>query len=257
MLSDDTTRVVYSDIAAIRDDGDLRQLRKAMESAWPFEAYYIDLRDLDYVASSVEGSDLIFFLGGLGDLDGLRDELDDLDYDDDEYRDVEIWVNRSSQWEAFAFLPGGNVLTADYEALKDLLRRRDRGGTSFYDDIGDLWSSLPSGVMRGIYDDCNYKDCDFVGWSIAKENSRDFRYAWTLEFDSDRDAERALDDIEDDFGLRDPDDRRTRHPTPTPEEGVFGLRDLDDPRISQDGRRVTIEMVYDLDDIIDYARFYY
>lgn len=257
MLSDDITRVVYSDIAAIRDDGDLRQLRRAMESAWPFEAYYIDLRDLDYVATSVEGSDPILFLGGLGDLDGLRDELDDLDYDDDEYRDVEIWVNGSSQWEAFAFLPGGNVLTADYEALKDLLRRRDRGGTSFYDDIGDLWSSLPSGVMRGIYDDCNYRDCDFVGWSIAKENSWDLKYTWAFEFDSDRDAERALDDIEDDFGLRDSDDRRTRRPTPTPTEGGFGSRSLDDPRISRDGRRVTIEMAYDLDDIIDYARFYY
>jgi hypothetical protein len=251
MLSDDATRIAYSDIAAISDDGDLRQLRRAMESAWPFEPYYIDLRDLDYVASSVEGSDPIVFFGGFDDLDGLRDELDDLDYDDDEYRDVEVWVNPSSQWESFAFLPGGNVLAADYEALKDLLRRRDRGGTSLYDDIGDLWSSLPSGVMRGVYNDCNYRDCDFVGWSIAKEDSRDFKYVWTFEFESDRDAQRGLDDIEDDFGLRNADDRRTPRPTPTPEESVFGLRSLDDPRMSRDGRRVAVEMILDLDEIID------
>ena len=238
MLPADTSYILYSDVARIRDDEDLRHLRKAMESAWPFETYYVDFRDVDYVASSVEGSDSIFFLGGLGDLDGLRDELDELDYDDDEYRDVEIWVGGSSHWGAFAFLPGGNVLAADYEAVKDLLRRRDRGGASLYDDAGDLWSSLPSGVMRGIYNNCiraDYTGCDFLGWSIAKENSWDFKYLWTFEFESDRDAARALDDIEDDFELR----------------------DRDDLRISSDGRRVSGELIYDLDDIVEYARFYY
>ena len=229
MLSDDAEGIVYLDVSAIEDDNDLRDMRRSAESDWDFDSYDLDLRDLDYVAFSEEdGGGDVYLLGGVDDLDDLRDELDDRDYDDDEIDGVEVWVDSSSTWEAFAFLPGNAVLIAYYEDdMEDMLRRRDRGGSSLMHELGNVWGALPSGFVRLVTANCPYSDCDFSGWSVEKENSQEIKEVAVFEFESSRDAERAADDIEDDY-----------------EDS-----DCDDPRVRQNGSRVTVEVVCDLDDL--------
>lgn len=229
MLSRDAGGILYVDVAAVDGDDDLRPVRRDLENDWVFESSYdLDLRDLDYVAFSEEdGGGDVYLLSGVGDLDDLRDELDDLDYDEDEFRGVEVWTDSSRTWEAFAFLPGGAVLIAYYEDdMEDMLRRRDRGGSSLDDDLGGIWRELPSGFMKGVANSCNFSNCDFVGFSIEKENSREARLVGVFEFESERDADRGVDDIEDDVEGNDCDD--------------FGVR--------QSGSRVRAEWVCDLDE---------
>ena len=225
MLSDDAAGVLYLDVAALDGDDDLRDLRRSVESDWDFDSYDLDLRDLDYVAFSEEdGGGDVFLLSGVDDRD-LRDELDDRDYDEDEISGVEVWVDSSSTWEAFAFLPGGAVLIAYYEDdMEDMLRRRDRGGSSLDDELGDLWRELPSGHTRVVGQGCDYADCDFIGISFEKKNSREVRIVLVLEFDSERDAERAEEDVEEDV-----------------EESVLDDEDCGDVDVRQDGRRVWAE----------------
>ena len=225
MLSDDAYGVLYVDISAVDGDDDLRDVRRDLENDWDFESYDLDLRDLDYVAfSEEEGGGDVYLLGGVDDLDDLRDELDDLDYDDDEIRGVEVWVDSSRTWEAFAFLPGRAVLIAyDEDDMEDMLRRRDRGGSSLDDDLGGVWRDLPSGFMKAV-GSCSYRDCDFWGFSVEKENSREAKLVAVFEFESERDADRAADDIEDDY-----DDT------------------CDDAEVRQSGSRVRAEAVCDMD----------
>ncbi len=211
MLSGDAEGVLYVDVAAIEDDDDLSDLRRSVESDWDFDSYDIDLRGLDYMAYAEEdGGGDVYLLGGADDRD-LRDELDDRGYDDDEIDGVEVWVDSSSTWEAFAFLPGGAVLIAYYEEdMEDMLRRRDRGGSSLDDAMGDVWRDLPSGCLRvglgaGNCDN-TWDGCEAAGVSVEKENSREGKLVMLVEFDSERDAERAEDAIEDDW------DRRLRRP---------------------------------------------
>ena len=230
MLSGDAKSVAYLDVAALEDDDNLSDLRRSVESDWDFESYDIDLWDLDYMARAEEdgGGDVIL-LGGVGDRD-LRDELDDRGYDDDEIDGVEVWVDSSSTWEAFAFLPGGAVLIAYYEDdMEDMLRRRDRGGSSLDDAMGDVWRDLPSGYLRAGSTNCDdlADGCVGLGLSMEKENSREGKLVMLIEFDSERDAERAEDDIWDNWDDRD---------------------DCDDPAVSQSGSRVRAEVVCDLDE---------
>ena len=230
MLSGDAESVVYLDVAALEDDDDLSDLRRSVESDWDFDSYDIDPRDLDYMAYAEEdGGGDVFLLGGADDRD-LRDELDDRGYDDDEIYGVEVWIDSSSTWEAFAFLSGGAVLIAYYEDdMEDMLRRRDRGGSSLDDEVGDVWRALPSGYLRAVGANCDdvADGCVGLGMSLEKENSREGKLVMLVEFDSERDAERAEDDIEDGWDDRD---------------------DCDDLAVSQSGSRVRAEVVCDLDE---------
>ncbi len=238
MLSDDAAGVLYLNVAAIEDDDDLSDLRRSVESDWDFDAYDVDPRDLDFMAYSEEdGGGDVYLLGGADDRD-LRDELDDRGYDDDEIDGVEVWVDSSSTWEAFAFLPGGAVLIAYYEEdMEDMLRRLDRGGASLDDELGDLWRDLPSGYLRvGLgAGNCNdtWDGCEAAGVSVEKENSREGKLVMLVEFDSERDAERAEDDIEDDFDND----------------------DCDDLAVRQSGSRVRAEVVCDLDEFASFGDY--
>ena len=239
MLSGDAEGVLYLDVAAIEDDDDLSDLRRSVESDWDFDSYDLDLRDLDYVVFSEEdGGGDVYLLGGVDDRD-LRYELDDLDYDDDEISGVEVWIDSSSTWEAFAFLPGGAVLIAYYEEdMEDMLRRLDRGGSSLDDEMGDLWRELPSGHRRGVGYGCDYAGCDFLGVSFEKKNSREVRIALVLEFDSARDAVRAKEDVEEEA-----------------EEATLDDEDCGDIDVSQDGRMVRVEGDCDIEGVDSFNGF--
>ncbi len=236
MLSGDAESVAYLDVAALEDDDDFSNLRRSVESDWDFDSYDIDLWDLDYMALAVEdGGGDVFLLAGADDRD-LRDELDDRGYDDDEVDGVEVWTDSSSTWVAFAFLSGGDVLIAEYEDdMEDMLRRRDRGGSSLDDEIGDVWRDLPSGYLRMGTANCDdlADGCEVFGASMEKRTQREGKLVILIEFDSERNAERAEDDIEDNWDND----------------------DCDDPAVRQNGSRLRAEVVCDLDEFTSFGAF--
>ncbi len=202
MLPDDSNGMYYIDTAELFDDDDLRDLQRIVESRWASTPYLeddfdLDIDDLEFMAFGVaEDGDLIL-LGGVEDLDDLKDELDDQDYDDDEIEGEEAWVNRSEYWEAFAFLGGGTVLIAEYEDdMEDALERWKEGDDSYSDEVTDVVARLPFGVawsLRYCGSDC------ILGSAIQKESDDEVRLHAVFQFDDEDDAEDMFDDIEDDI----------------------------------------------------------
>lgn len=239
LLLRDAEGAIYADVSALYDDNDLRPIRRDAEGEWDdtgFEDDFdIDLDDLTYlVYGETDGNDL-FLLGGLEDLDDLRDELDALDYDDDEIRDIEVWIDTSQSWEAVAFLDGGQVLIAEYEdTMEDVLRRLDRGSSSLYDEVEDIVSDSPGGhivVVTGCGSDC------LAVSSLEKAGSDELKLVQIALYEDEDDAEDQEDDLKDDI---DDDDLP---------------RDCDDADVDRSGSVVTFEMVCELDFFEFFTRF--
>ena len=115
MLPRDAEGIVYVNTARLYDDDDWRDQYRSLADGWDNDDfssdYGIRLRDLSYIATAEVDSEDVVVLGGLEEAykDDLRDDLNNQDYDEDEIRGVEVWVDTSESWEAFAFLPNGSV----------------------------------------------------------------------------------------------------------------------------------------------------
>lgn len=238
LLPRDAEGAFYIDVAALYDD-DLRSIRRDAEDDWEDaeleDEFGIELEDFTEVVFGETDGDDLFMLYGLDDLDDLRDELDDLDYDDDEIRGVEVWIDTSRYWEAVAFLDGGRVLIAEYEeTMEDVLRRMERESSSLYDEVEDIVSDLPGGVLA-LVRPCG-SDC-LLASALQKRGSDDMKLVQIALYEDEDDAEDEEDDIQDDI---DDDDIPTN---------------CDDAGVDRSGRKVTFEMVCDLEAFKFFARF--
>ncbi len=238
MLPDDSQGMGYMDTAEIFGDDDLRDVQRTIESSWSGisgleDDFDLDIDDLALVAFGyADGGGRLFLLGGIEDLDDLRDELDDRDYDDDEIEGEEVWINDEERWEAFAFLDNA-VLIADFEDdMEDALERWKEGDDSYGDEVEDVASRLPSGVAWGI------RNCGsgcFIGFAIEKESDDEMKIHIVTLYDDEEEAEDAFDDIEDD--IKDDD---------LP-------RGCDDAKADLDDDIVQTEMVCDTDDTENFS----
>lgn len=238
LLPRDAEGAFYIDVAALYDD-DLRSIRRDTEDDWEDtdleDEFGIELEDLREVVYGETDGDDLFMLYGLDDLDDLRDELDDLDYDDDEIRDVEVWIDTSRYWEAVAFLDGGRVLIAEYEeTMEDVLRRMERESSSLYDEVEDIVSDLPGGVLA-VVRPCG-SDC-FSASALQAEDSDDMKLVQISLYDDEDDAEDEEDDIKDDI---DDDDIPTN---------------CDDADVDRSGRKVTFEIICEMEAFKFFAGF--
>ncbi len=231
LLPRDAEGVLYVDVAALYDDDDLRPMRRDAEDGWEdtdFEDDFdIELEDLSVVVfGEPDGYDL-FLLVGLGDLDDLRDELDDLDYDEDEIRDVEVWIDTSRSWEAVAFLDGGRVLIAEYEdTMEDVLRRMERESSSLYDEVEDIASDIPNGVLV-VVAECG-SDCLSAN-ALQKAGSDELKYVQIALYEDEDDAEDREEDGKDDI------------------ENDNIPSDCSDADVDRSGKKVTYEIVCEID----------
>ena len=221
----DTQVVTYVGVSQLYDDDDLRTARREIEDQWERTSidsdFDIELEDLTYVVFGFVDYAPVVLMDGLEDLDDLRDELDDGHYDEDEYRNVEVWLSDDYRWGAVAFLGGGRVLLAQSEAtMEDVLRRLDRGSSSLYDEAEDIIAELPAGIIVLIVSCDN--DC-LSGNVIAKQDADALRIVSIARYEDEDDAENGEEDIEDDI-----------------DDGDYD--DCDDVDVDRSGRRVTVEM---------------
>ena len=168
MLPPETDSMLYMNMARLLEDDDLITAQ-GVAAQW----------DTSFYASAQVKGKVILAIGEQDEQerdvlrDGLRDDLTDRDYDGEEVHGVEVWVDISEawpSWEALAFLPNGLLLYAQEESLvENMLRRRARGGSSFQDKAGGVASSLSSGVMLWVIQNCEGSDCVIEGRSIEKE----------------------------------------------------------------------------------------
>ena len=231
LLPREAAGVVYVDVAALYDDDDLRPLQRGAEGEWVnagFEdAFGIELEGLTEVVFSETDGYSVFLLVGLEDLVDLRDELDDLDYNEDEIEGVEVWIDTSRSWEALAFLDGDRVLIAENEeTMEDVLRQITRESSSLYHQIEHIVPEVPSGVLV-VVTDCG-RDC-LAASALQKKSSDEMTYVQISLYEDEDDAEDAEEDAKDDI---EDDDLPSN---------------CSDAEVNRKGPKVTYELVCDLD----------
>lgn len=130
------------------------------------------------------------------DLDGVRNELEDRDYDDDEYKGVEVW--KDYEWVA---LMGNLIITGSEEAVKDCIKVIKEGEDSLADDrdAGDVMHRLPTGIWLSYSTYETYEDLEANGYSFGKKDEDTLRMTWVLRFRDEDAAEDAMEEIEDDL----------------------------------------------------------
>ncbi len=120
--------------------------------------------------------------------------------------------------------------------MEDVLRRRDRGSSSLYDEVEGVVSSLSSGLVLVVGPDCGFTGCTAEGFSLEKKGSREVKDLYVSDFESDTYAEQALDLLEDSEGTS---------------------RDCDDHQVKRNGRLVEYEYTCDIDVPGDILSYYY
>ena len=147
-------------------------------------------------------------LEGEFDFEQIRDDLDDGDYEDDQYRGYEIWEGFGWLNDSVAIIEErGWLVTGGADIVKDALRILDRGSGSLLDDAdGDLGRALEKAgkgwmVFAGKGEDgCldfEVQSCRAVGVSF-RTGEEDYLVETTVAvlFRNERTAEAEADNLE-------------------------------------------------------------
>ena len=148
-------------------------------------------------------SDTYMILKGEFDFEYIRDDLNDNDYDDDDYRGYEIWSGVGLRDASTVALieEAGLVLAGSENAVQDILRNlardlRARDGAlkdtlRAMDRAGEGW------VVFGL-SDCSdeLRGCEAVATAISAAERYEFQFTEVALFRNERTAESQLDEIE-------------------------------------------------------------
>jgi len=139
----------FQDIEALRGDNDLKGLieewnwRGYFEEA--FEKYGIYFDDVNRTArGTVLGSGSYYLIDGNSDLDEVRNKLDALGFDKDEYRDVEVWVRTARSvalMEDIIVFGFGQVVRDCIDVIKG-----EKDSLWHNQDARDVVDRLPDGI---------------------------------------------------------------------------------------------------------------
>jgi hypothetical protein len=199
MTPEGTTGLIHYDIQKIRTDKDLDDVYESIEKSWSDELdkYGLDIDDTNYEAAA--GS--ITILGGTFDLEDVRDELDDAEFDKDDYKGVELWTGED---EAVA-ITGDKVLYGYKDNVKDCIKVMKEDQQSVYDDNDDfreVIDKLPGGIMTTV--SCYYRYNEYGGELVrgsvwVKEDDDTLKEVGVIKFDDEDDAEDAKSDLKRDL----------------------------------------------------------
>ena len=141
-----------------------------------------------------------------GDIDfvHVRDQLDDDDYDDDQYRGFELW--EGAAWrESVALLEDqGRMVIGDAKAVKRVLRMLDSGSGSLLDDAdSDLGRALKragAGWISSAQEQCpgyEIRGCRALGVSLRRgDDDYLVEIMIAVLFRNERTAESEMDELE-------------------------------------------------------------
>ena len=209
IIPDDASSVVIWDVQLILKEG-TREYRDT------FEDVIDGLGDIaaplnnftTMVAARIDGEELLVLEGGF-DIEQIRNELDDADYDAERYRGYEIWrveTGWQSQWWAL-IEDRGQVVTGNVELVKSVLRALNRGSGSFFDD-GD--NEIARVLKKAGYGWATYAEtgCNPLGlrsclaWSGAVKKGKEdhlISFTFSILFENKLAVESQIDDWEEDL----------------------------------------------------------
>ena len=118
LASADEREYWFLHLASIRSDPELAPLSQNLTDTWngwnqdSSDEFGLTLQDAAF-AVSIPGDTV--FLGGIEDVEGLKETVAGLGYQQQEERRVAYWINPDQDWETFMFLPNGVVMIMNRE----------------------------------------------------------------------------------------------------------------------------------------------
>ena len=203
----DSENVVVYDLDQIRSEEAPRALRDEVEDLSEYGLEEMGVLTDELTTLVVASGDDWHLLVVEGDIDFLhvRDQLEDGDYDDDQYRGSELWEGAAWRHESVAlFEDRGRMVIGDAEAVKRVLRMLDSGSGSLLDDAdSDLGRALKragEGWISSAQEEClgyEIRGCRAAGVSLRRGDS-DYLVEITIAalFRNERTAESEMDELE-------------------------------------------------------------
>ena len=205
MLHDDTLAVVVYDMEAINagQAGDV--VEDKLEDYWDntIGAMGILMNETESLTVGASSNDGYKILKGAFDFEYIRENLNDYDYDDDDYRGYEVWSGGGLRDASSVALmeEAGLVLVGSDDTVQDILRNLARDSSARDDDLGDTLRAMDRAGQGWVvlgFSGCpdELTGCQALGASISALDQYEFQLTQVFLFRSGRTAESQLDDIE-------------------------------------------------------------
>lgn len=134
----------------------------------------------------------------------IQSELEDDDYEQDSYRDLEIWQKEGN---AVALFPdSGTYVYGSASLVKEVLKAVDKG-EGFIEDSPDFKRLLdklePDALLSIVIDDCSWLDgptpggCEALSTNITGGDEETTYVTMHVLFSSERRAESGMEELED------------------------------------------------------------
>lgn len=209
-LPDELARVTKVDVEALFADSELEALGEEYIERWEMlEDLGIFLDEATYVVEGQAPSGTFLQIGGSLDHEAVRNKLYSADFDDEDYRETELWIGRLEsirQPVVVGFISEDQLIVSwpDDDLVKDFVRARETGRGSFTRSpvITGMLQQLPVGAIQLIVSTCglwDFRDC--VSWSRSVVGRDEFtaEWTWVFAFEGEREARFNVDDVTDRF----------------------------------------------------------
>ena len=192
----------FVDLEEVRDErlDELEdQIAKLVDSDGLYE-WGIDLEDVDtLLISDQDNLDALTVLQGTFSTEDVADELDDADYRDDVYRDIEVWVERRGN-TAVALVAEDTVVVGEEDRVEESIDVFVDGTGSMDrdDEVAGLVDSLGDVLSYSVEETCAYRGCRRSANSVRVE-SGELVAVFAFVFRDEETASDAERNIEDDL----------------------------------------------------------
>jgi hypothetical protein len=207
----DTASFKYVNVKALRNDADLEDLYDAWKAGVNsrLEALGISHSDVNIFAHGSSADGRFSLVVGKFDLDEVRKELDDRNFDEGEYRGAEVWkreVGFDPVLESQLALMGNLIIMGDQEGVEGCIRVMKAGAASWLSeaDVNDVANRLPGGVYVDLQEqvlaNILVKGLEVTGISAKKLDGDTLKITGVAKFnteDNADDAENAVENLMD------------------------------------------------------------
>jgi len=204
MAPQDSGEIIFIDVNKLKSDSDFGELYEEMKDSFEYTIAagsgedIMDFDDIHYIGMVMVDYGEVILINGDFNLDAIRDQLKDEDYDKDDYMGVEIWYGYSDT----VAIHNGTLILGDEDDVEKCIEVIDDPETSAYEkneDVRDVVKEVSSGLFSTVIIGPFYPGADAVGMSFSKVNADLMKFSGCFKFDDNEDAEDALNDIESDI----------------------------------------------------------
>ena len=197
---DEVISFTYSNTKEMQDNTDLHSLLDKWKAETETQLAFFGI-DRDKVEHYMEfvtgtGNDSIV-IKGVFDIDNLRHQLESQDFDNKDFKLIELWESPDGQYSLA--IPKDTLIGGPKEIVKESIRVIN-GGASLYDDqdARDIVDRLPVGVVvhyQEYAEEAPYDGLIAYGESLKKQSSEMMQVKMIYKFLEPEEATAAKEDV--------------------------------------------------------------